>query len=275
MMDILVHLDGSAEDEVRLSYAELIANGREVHVGGLFTNVLPDMAAMASPEAAAAAAQIYVELEQAARDKGETLSPALSTRLGRIGPLTGLQRVDGTIGALASAAASAARLADLFIASAPYRSDKGWDVLVEAVLFGSGRATLLVPTGTPAARPVHRILVAWRDTRDAARALAEALPFVAGTSRVDIVIVDPDEADEAPAAGVARHLARHGAKAEVKRVASDGRTVAQAILDEAQRGAIDLIVMGAYGHTRLREWVLGGVTRDILQSTTVPVLAAH
>ncbi|MGL4291321.1 MAG: universal stress protein, partial [Phreatobacter sp.] len=182
------------------------------------------------------------------------------------------------LGELGLAATSAARTADLFITTAPYRGADGtnWDGLAEAVLSDSGRGTLFVPPGQPAHGPIQRILVAWRDTHDAARAVAEALPFVAAASRVDLVMVDADPAETgAPAADIARHLTRHGAKVDVKTVASDGRSIAQVLIDEARHGAIDLLVMGGYGHSRLREWVLGGTTRDILTATTIPVLMAH
>lgn len=276
--DIVVHLDGGVEDETRLSYAELLAAGQGAHVTGLYTNVMPDIAMMATPEAAAAAATVFTELEQAAITQGDATAARLLARLTRSGLPVELARCDQRLGELSLAATSAARVADLFITTAPYRGGDGtnWDGLAEAVLSDSGRGTLFVPPGLPARGPIQRILVAWRDTHDAARAVAEALPFVAAASRVDLVMVDADPSESgAPAADIARHLTRHGGKVDVKAIASEGRSIAQVLIDEAGRGATDLVVMGGYGHSRLREWVLGGTTRDILTATTIPVLMAH
>ena len=276
--DIVVHLDGSAEDEFRLSHAEAFATPDGAHITGLYTNVLPDIAAMATPDAAAAAAAAFTELEDAARAQGETTSARLLERMKRSGLPADLARHDLRLGEVGRAAASAARAADLFIATAPYRGGEGinWDGFAEEVLSDSGRGTLFVPPGLTARGPIQRILVAWRDTHDAARAVAEALPFIARATRVDLVMVDADpDGSGAPAAAMARHLARHGGKVEVKALAAEGKSVAQALFEEAARGAIDLIVMGGYGHSRLREWVLGGTTRDILGASPVPVLMAH
>ncbi|WP_170182118.1 universal stress protein [Phreatobacter stygius] len=277
MKDIVVHLDGGAEDETRLSYAEQLATGRGAHITGLYTNVMPDIAMMATPEAAAAAT-VFTELEQAAKAQGDATAARLLERLTRSGLPVELARCDQRLGELSLAATSAARCADLFIATCPYRGGDGtnWDGLAEAVLSDSGRGTLFVPPGLAAGQPAQRIMIAWRDTHDAARAVAEALPLMAAAARVDLVMVDADPGETgAPAADMARHLARHGAKVDVRAVASDGRSVAQALTDEAGRGAIDLLVMGGYGHSRLREWVLGGTTRDILTTTAIPVLMAH
>jgi nucleotide-binding universal stress UspA family protein len=275
-MDVTVHLDGSAEDEFRLSYAEMLSAGRDGHIGGVFTNPLPDMARMVTPEAAAAAAEIFAELEQSARRIGDELANRLSRRLSAVRSSTELVRIEGTIGQLELKTTSTARLSDIFIASTPYRDgEDNWDGLFEAVLFGSGRAVLLAPPRHPAGQPVQRVLVAWRDTKEAARAVAAALPILTGATRVDLLLVDPESEGDAPADGIARYLVRHGAKVDVKATASNGRTTAEAILAEARRGESDLIVMGAYGHSRLREWIIGGTTRDLLRSTQIPVLTAH
>ena len=276
--DIVVHLDGSAEDEFRLAQAEALAATDGARLTGLYTNVLPDIAAMATPDAAAAAAAAFTEIEDAAKAQGETTAARLLERLKRSGLTVELARYDLRLGELGRAAASAARAADLFIATAPYRGGSGinWDGLAEEVLSDSGRGTLFVPPGAAPRAAIQRILVAWRDTHDAARAVAEALPFVARATRVDLVMVDTDpDGSGAPAAAMARYLTHHGGKVDVKSLASEGKTVAQALLEETAKGAIDLLVMGGYGHSRLREWVLGGTTRDILSATTIPVLMAH
>jgi nucleotide-binding universal stress UspA family protein len=118
-------------------------------------------------------------------------------------------------------------------------------------------------------------MVAWQDTREAARALREALPFVEQATRTVLVLVDPDTEDAEPEADVVRHLARHTARVEAVRVAAGERTTAEALLDEARRVSADLVVMGGYGHSRIAEWVMGGVTVDMLFASPYPLLMAH
>jgi nucleotide-binding universal stress UspA family protein len=278
MRDLLVHLDGSDEDETRLTYVEALVSPFDVHVTGLFTNAMPDPAMVTTADAGLAVSEVLINLERATRDKGAELAPRLSMRLQRLGSSTDLVRLDDVPVRLQHTAVSLSRTADLFVATMPYRpaSDRRWDGLVETVLFGSGRGVLLVPPHHQARGPIQRILVAWTDTREAARAVAEAIPLLAHATRVDVVLVAPERGEhEAPAADIVRHLSRHGAKVELKIVAAAGRTVAQALIEQAQRGATDLIVMGAYGHSRMREWIVGGSTRDILETATTPVLMAH
>ncbi len=279
MNDILVHLDGSAEDETRLSYAEGLASASDLHVTGLFTNPLPLPVALGSPDDGGASALLYAELDQEARERGAQVKARLVERLDRMAATTDVAELDLVSIDMAAAVVSAARASDLFIATTPYRTkndEDDWDALIEAVIFGSGRGTLLVPPGQKLRGPFRRIVIGWRDTRESAVAMAQVLPFLSATTQVDIVLVDADLDDgAAPAAGIARHLARHGATTQVKLVKSGPGTVADALLEQAARSSADLLVLGAYGHSRLREWILGGTTRDILATATLPVLTAH
>jgi nucleotide-binding universal stress UspA family protein len=114
--------------------------------------------------------------------------------------------------------------------------------------------------------------VAWNATRQAARAVHDAMPFLEAAAKVTALTIN---ADEDPAADLARHLARHGVKAEASTLKSDDVEVGALLLSRAADLSADLLVMGAYGHSRLREVVLGGATREIFRSMTVPVLMAH
>ena len=120
------------------------------------------------------------------------------------------------------------------------------------------------------------MLVAWQDKREPARALREALPLIGQASRTVAVLVDPETSGAAePEADVLRHLSRHGAAAEAVSIAAGERSTAEALLDEARRLSADLIVMGGYGHSRLAEWIMGGVTVDMLTFSPHPILMAH
>jgi nucleotide-binding universal stress UspA family protein len=146
---------------------------------------------------------------------------------------------------------------------------------IEAVLFGSGRPVLVVPTGEAAPFRLEHVLVAWDGSATAARALGDAMPFLARAKRVELVTV-ADAGDELDASGhrIARHLARHGLETEFHRLPSAG-SVGSTLLAHASDCGTDLMVMGGYGHSRFRELILGGATRDILAAMTLPVLMSH
>jgi len=145
---------------------------------------------------------------------------------------------------------------------------------VEAVLFGSGRALLLVPPGRHRQGPIETVLVAWNGSREAARALREGLALMEQAARTVVLVVNPPP-DAEPAAELKTHLAHHNVVAEVVTAESEDRPIADVILEEARRVSADLVIMGAYGHTRLREQVFGGATRDMLTAAETPILVAQ
>ena len=153
----------------------------------------------------------------------------------------------------------------------------GDDLIIEAALFQSGRPTVVVPYIQTAPLKLDRVLVAWDGSYGAARAIGDAMPFLRRAKAVDIVMVADGRTrkDEVPGVEIGNHLARHGLEVEVRQLVADGMDVANTILSHAADNAVDFMVMGGYGHSRLREFVLGGATRGILQTMTVPVLMAH
>jgi len=120
-------------------------------------------------------------------------------------------------------------------------------------------------------------MVCWDGSRPAARAIADAMPFLEKAKCVELVIVSNDSGkkDEIEGADMGQHLARHGLNVEVKRIDSAGIDIADALLSHAADSGADFIVMGGYGHSRLREFILGGVTKSMLRSLTVPALLSH
>jgi len=147
------------------------------------------------------------------------------------------------------------------------------------VLFKSGRGCLFVPPQEkPKTSTYDTIFVGWKPTPEAARAVAESLPFLRKASQVVVGIVEEDGAGEQfgieSGADIGRYLSRHDVSAEIRKIS--GWTYAgEALLNEAQQTGADLIVMGGYGHSRFAEWVLGGATRHILSNAPIPVLTAH
>ena len=121
-------------------------------------------------------------------------------------------------------------------------------------------------------------MVCWNGSREAARAVAEAMPILEVAKNVIVVMVDdtpsPEEEGWEPGADISRHLNRHGVKVELRHVA-EWVHIHSAILDEAGRSGADLLVMGAFSHSRLRQLILGGVTKFVFEQSTLPVLMAH
>jgi nucleotide-binding universal stress UspA family protein len=151
------------------------------------------------------------------------------------------------------------------------------DLIIESALFDSGRPVIVVPYIQKQGLKLDRVLVGWDGGRNAARAIADALPFLNRAKLIDIVIVTTgrSKSDEVPGADIGHHLARHGVKVEIQKIVAPDVDVPNAILSYAADTSADFLVMGGYGHSRLREFVLGGATRGILTSMTIPVLMSH
>jgi nucleotide-binding universal stress UspA family protein len=150
-------------------------------------------------------------------------------------------------------------------------------MISESTLFGSGRPVIIVPYIQKAPLKLDRVMVCWDGSRPAARAVADAMPFLEWANQVEVVIVtnEPRKNNEIEGVDVGQHLARHGLNVEVRRIPRGNIDVADALLSHAADSGIDFMVMGGYGHSRMREFVLGGVTRSIFHSATVPTLMSH
>lgn len=173
---------------------------------------------------------------------------------------------------------SHAQLADLVVMTRGPGHVRARRALTEDVLFKSGRPLLLLPNGKKR-RSVERILIGWNATANAVRAVAGAMPLLKSAASVVVATVDamPTAADrdQAPGRELAAHLARHGVRTEVHNVDGLGRPHAQVLCEEAMAMDADLLVIGAYGHSRAQEFIFGGVTRDVLANAALPVLLAH
>ena len=177
-------------------------------------------------------------------------------------------------------AARLAHHADLLVVAGPVNDGAEGSVahaFAAALLLESGRPVLVVPPAARAPAPGGAVLLAWRTGAEAARAMHDALPLLRAASRVDVVTVAPGSAEEGDdaLAEVATHLARHGVRADVVPIASRGRPVSQVLLEHAREMPAGLLVAGGYGHSRLREWVMGGATRELMLTSPIPVLFSH
>jgi nucleotide-binding universal stress UspA family protein len=271
--DILVVVDDAANVERLLAVAAALAERTEARVTGLFATGLPNSAAYADLQGWAVLVDTYMTArrEEAAKAEAAFRRAAAQLKLAaewkaREGDLT------ETIVALA-------RLHDLVVLGQPDPDVTGNMVRPEEVILAAGRPVLLVPYAGEFAVLGRNVLVAWNGTREAARALHDAMFLLEAAETVTVLEVDRPGGDtgieDRAAADVVAALERRGVAAGAETTVSDGTPVADIILSAAADRSADLVVMGAWGHSRLREFVLGGVSRSILAEMTVPVLMSH
>jgi nucleotide-binding universal stress UspA family protein len=170
-----------------------------------------------------------------------------------------------------------ARLYDLTVVLQPERSASYDNAVPEGVLFESGRPMLMIPYIHKGALEADHVGIAWDGSRLAARAVHDAWPFLSAASSVTLIAVneDDDAVGEASSAAIAVHLARYGIHARIERLNADRSNVQNTILSASTDAGIGLLVMGGYGHSRLQERILGGVTRGFFEGTTIPTLMSH
>jgi nucleotide-binding universal stress UspA family protein len=147
----------------------------------------------------------------------------------------------------------------------------------ESTLFESGRPMIVVPYIQKEPFKLDRVMVCWDGSRPAARAIADAMPLLERAVNIEVVMITKERGkqDEIEGADIGHHLARHGLKVEVNRITRDNLDVANVLLSHSADSDANFIVMGGYGHSRIREFVLGGVTRTVLNSMTAPTLMSH
>lgn len=150
---------------------------------------------------------------------------------------------------------------------------------IDGALFRSARPVLIVPKGKSVTLRPKKVMLAWDSGLEAARAAREALDILAGADDVHVTMVDPRASygrnGEEPGADIAGYLVRHNVSVAVERLPSGGQSIDEVLNRYARDTSADLLVMGAYGHSRMRERVFGGVTRSMLETATVPVLMVH
>ena len=272
---IVVHLDAAARRSERLALAGELALRHDAHLVGLFA--LPDMRlpyAVGGTSGAIALAE-----ERGRHDGAEAAKEEFQAFTRRNGVKSEWRRSTRDA---AAALALSARYADLLIVGqhdpdAKADPERMPRYFVEDTVLSAGRPVLVVPYVGRYPRVGARVLVAWNASREAARAVRDALPLLRGARAVEVVAFNPDtgaDHGDEPGADIALYLARHGVNASAAKQHAGIDAGAQ-ILSRAADFSADLVVMGAYGHWRARELVLGGATRTVLQSMTTPVLMAH
>lgn len=271
--DVMVSLDGTPADEVRLAAVADIAEYFDVHVTGLFLSVLP---LLAPSEWDGIGARTAAQILQEARENAEKVAATVRRRLGRLQLPTELRRIDVASGSQGDVAAREARGADVFVGLRPNGVSSESTQVIESVLFETGRHLFLAPQGGPGPAAFDRILFAWNGSREATRAAAEGMPYLLKAETVDVVIVqDSSLTAQISGTDIVEHLLHHGVGAVLHEVKPRAGGVAATLIEEAKERSSDLIVMGAYGHSRLREWLLGGATYQLIHQAPIPLVVAH
>jgi nucleotide-binding universal stress UspA family protein len=175
--------------------------------------------------------------------------------------------------------ASNGRFADIAVVAQPYAESNAPEacLVLEGILFATDCPAIIVPAGASKVRP-ERILIAWNESPEAMRAIRAALPLLKKAGTVHIAIVDPPETGPErsdPGGALAVYLSRHGIKSDIQVMTRQGLTISERLAHHVTETGSDMLVMGGYGHSRFREAVLGGATRDMLENSKVPVLMAH
>ena len=277
LCDILVHLDTSPRALIRLDSAVALARQHGAHLTALqvIDVAVPVMAMGDGGGGGAVIAELMEQMRQSALVAGQKLKAAFEAALAREGVMGEWRQVEGTTPEIL---ALHGRYADLLVLGQddPESDHAG---LLEAVLFDSGRPVLAIPFAGQFKSIGKRVLVGWNASREASRAVHDALPLLAKAESACVFLANPKRGlgahGEEPGSDIARHLARHGLKVEVAKAVADDVADSALLLNHASDMGADLLVMGAYGHSRLREFILGGVTRSLLREMTVPVLLSH
>jgi len=270
---ILVHLDGDARNAETLQLACNLAGRFQAHLAAVYALEQPLFAAAMDP-GAAAALTFQVELDLQMQAKAQAMVKAAEQRSG----LTIEWRA--VSGNAVNNVILHARHADLLVMTQEDRAQKlGIDPSFGAsVVVGAGRPVLMVPYAGEFKSCGASVLIAWSGTRESARAVADALPLMKKAREINIVSFNPKGDSgwgDIPGADIGLWLTRHGVRVNVRQQKSDDVDVGNQILSLASDLSSDLIVMGAYGHSRTFQFVLGGVTRTLFESMTVPVLMSH
>jgi nucleotide-binding universal stress UspA family protein len=276
--DLLVVLDAGRAARTRIEVAAALAERFQAHLVGLYQMALPANPRQIGYYDPATFDPLYREMQQKVEGDAQGVRAAFEHAAEQHGVSAEWRAVEDL---LEADPAVHARYVDLTILGQldPDGAATATQPAPQAVALGSGRPILIIPYAGRFDTVGRRVLVAWNASREATRAVNDAMPLLAAADNVTVLVIDPQEGPRAhgelPGADISLHLARHGVKADIERTAAGDIAVGDVLLSRAADLSTDLLVMGAYGHSRMRELLLGGATRSVLQTMTMPVLMSH
>ncbi|MBA4228533.1 MAG: hypothetical protein C0456_18140 [Hyphomonas sp.] len=276
LKDIVVCVTSASADNSAIDLAQQIAGDFNAHVACSAIGILQSL--LFYNEFGMSAA--HVEHLRQEKELIQRFWTGLKDNLDNRTPLFELRRHSTYSANLESLVAAIARHADLAIVRAPDKdAAQPYSQMIEAVLLGSGRPVLVAPVHWTPGPVGRRIVIGWDASGEAARAMHDALLLASPDADITIVTVDakPGSLDhgDAPGLDIAAHLARHGLKVELRNEASLGRPVHEVLMQVATDTNADLMALGGYRHSRLQQTLFGGVTRNMLRDTPIPLLLAH
>jgi nucleotide-binding universal stress UspA family protein len=271
--DLIVHVDSSAYCAARIELALRLAKDLEAHIGGVYAQqaAAAPLADESLQEVQAGAVTALESVEYNMRMARVDAKAAEQLFCDRVAAVSVTATWHMMAGSAADVVVAYARYADLAIVG---QTPSGGEDVAAEVARRSGRPVLVAPRAQQFPLTAQRVLVAWDASREAARALNDALPLLRRAREVTLLSVGPTEKIP-PGADIVKHLSRHGVEAALVEEDDSRLSAADTLLARAGQLGCDLIVMGAYGHSPLRERMLGGTTRDVLKHMTLPVLVAH
>ena len=282
LKDILVHLDATPRGAVRLALAAELAARHGAHLTALYVVELPSPGYFYGDPSGLADVRLIDEImdkmRATARAQAAPVEAAFAERIRRDGIAGEWRIIEGRVGETVTLHA---RYADLAILGQhdPDAAGIGATEIATSTLLSSGRPALIVPYAGTFQTLGQTVLIGWKSGREAARAVNDALPLLQQARSVTVLAINPEDGiggdGDVPAADIALHLARHGVKAAAAHTVAKEIDEGDALLNYADDISADLIVAGAYGHSRLSELVFGGVSRTLLTTMTVPVLLSH
>jgi nucleotide-binding universal stress UspA family protein len=280
LKDILVHLDPTPRCATRLAVAAGLAARHGAHLTGVHVIDIPSanyFYGAAMPFVPANPEEIVDRMRAEAAEVAAPIEAAFRECLRRNGIEGEWRLVEGNPSAMV---ALHARYADLIVVGQPnHYEPQDADAVTVTTVMTSGRPVLAIPYAGEFPTIGERVLIAWNASREAARAVNDAMPLLIGAKQVTVLAINPQRGvgghGDVPAADIALHLARHGLRAEAAHTVAKDIADGEALLSYAADLGADLIVAGAYGHSRARELVFGGVTRTLIAEMTAPVLLSH
>ena len=229
---------------------------------------------------AGASAVVLQEALSKAQADAEEIEAKVRARLDGSGILWSAEKGVAQLADMGRHVASRVRFSDLAVLPQPYGDGRGAELepATEAALFEGHTPALIVPAGTAPMTAPRKILVGWNESPEALAAIRAALPLLAAADEVHVVVVDPPAHGPSrsdPGGMLSQYLARHGVRVEIDVLSKTLPRVSDILARHATDMQADLMVMGAYGHSRFREAIFGGATRSMLEHATLPVLMAH
>lgn len=273
--DVLAVVLDPVEDEAAIAMAESIVAASEARAAALIVSIQLG-SSFAEP---AALSRVLEDIAKGPKAAAAVVREKIAERLRGSAAKFELRDVVAESALWDRAVIAHAQLSDVVILRRATEAEHARRALAEAVLMQAGRPVLLTPPGWKREQSWERVVVAWNAKREAVRAVNDAMPFLKAAKKVSVVTIDalptPSGHGQAPGRDLAASLAHRGVEVELRNVDGLGRSEARALLDEAIAVNAGMIVMGGYGHARAAEFVFGGVTRELMLSSLIPLLLSH